>query len=122
MVNENVKKFFEEVSKNEDLQNQLKAATEKQEAEIAKAVKAQAEAVVEVAKKAGFDFTPQEMLEQASGDKKLDINELDAVAGGQWTGLTCCCFLGFGAGFGCEGGGSWCALIGAGLGCTRGGM
>ena len=122
MANENVKKFFEEASKNEDLQKQLKAATEKQEAEIAKAVKAQAEAVAELAKSVGFDFTPQEMLEQASGDKKLDINELDAVAGGQWTGLTSCCFLGFGVGFGCEGGGSWCALIGGGLGCTRGGM
>ena len=123
MAKENVKKFFEEASKNEDLQKQLKAATEKQEAEIAKAVKAQAEAVVEVAKKAGFDFSADEFLSAGASDgKKLDMDELDAVAGGNWVGLTSCCFLGFGVGFGCEGGGSWCALIGGGLGCTGGGM
>ena len=83
MAKETVKKFFDEVSKNADLQKQLKAATEKEEAEIAKDVKAQAEAVVEVAKKAGFDFSADEFLSAgASGDKKLDMNELDAVAGG----------------------------------------
>ena len=76
---------------------------------------------MEVAKKAGFDFTAQEMLEQSAGNQKLDQNELDAVAGG-WTGATSCCGLGFGVGFGCDGGGSWCAIIGGGLGCTGGGM
>ncbi|MCR5045815.1 MAG: Nif11 family protein, partial [Treponema sp.] len=40
MAKENVKKFFEEVSKNEDLQKQLKAASEKPNADMAKAVKA----------------------------------------------------------------------------------
>jgi predicted ribosomally synthesized peptide with nif11-like leader len=89
MAKENVKKFFEEVSKNEDLQKQLKAATEKSSAEIAKDVKAQAEAVVEVAKKAGFDFSADDLLSAgASEDSKLDMNELDAVAGG-W-----CFFIG----------------------------
>ena len=122
MAKENVKKFFEELSKNADLQKQLKAATEKSSAEIAKDVKAQAEAVVEVAKKAGFDFTADELLSAGAPDgKKLDMNELDAVAGG-WVGLTSCAFLGFGVGFGCDGGGSWCAIIGGGLGCTGGGM
>ena len=38
-------------SKSEDLQKQLKAATEKQETEIAKAGKAQAEDIVNAAKK-----------------------------------------------------------------------
>ncbi|MBQ4014141.1 MAG: Nif11-like leader peptide family natural product precursor, partial [Treponema sp.] len=83
MSKENVKKFFEEVSKNEDLQKQLKAVTEKSEAEIAKDVKAQVQAVVSVAKGAGFDFTADEFLTAgAPKDSKLDMNELDAVAGG----------------------------------------
>ena len=122
MAKENVKKFFDEVSKNEDLQKQLKAASEKPNADMAKAVKAQTEAVVSVAKGAGFDFTADELLAAgAPKGSKLDMNELDAVAGG-WVGLTSCAFLGFGVGFGCDGGGSWCAIIGGGLGCTGGGM
>ena len=122
MAKENVKKFFDAVSKNEDLQKQLKEATQKNEAEIAKAVKAQTETLVDFAKKAGFDFTAEELLSGGAPEgSKLDINELDAVAGG-WVGLTSCCFLGFGVGFGCDGGGSFCALVGGGLGCTGGGM
>ena len=82
---ENVKKFFEEVSRNEDLQKQLQAAVEKSSAEITNAIKAQAEKVAEVAKKAGFDFTAQELLDSSSPEgNKLDKNELDAVAGGVW--------------------------------------
>ena len=111
MAKENVKKFFEEVSKNADLQKQLKAATEKNEAEIAKAVKAQAEAVVSVAKGAGFDFSADEFLSAgASGDKKLDMNELDAVAGG-W-----CFFVGTSSDMVCPvvsvGRSGWCLLLG----------
>ena len=83
MSKENVKKFFEEVSKNEDLQKQLKAATEKQKAEIAKALKAQAEAIAEVAKKAGFDFSADELFSETTfDDSRLNLNDLDAVAGG----------------------------------------
>ena len=101
MAKENVKKFFEEVSKSEDLQKQLKTATEKTNAEVQKLIEAQTTAVVDVAKKAGFDFTAEELLSSAQqGDKKLDQNELDAVAGG----------------------GSYCALLGLGAGCTDGGM
>ena len=89
MAKENVKKFFEEVSKNADLQKQLKAATEKSEAEIAKDVKAQAEAIASVAKGAGFDFSADDLLSASAPDgKKLDMDELDAVAGG-W-----CFFIG----------------------------
>lgn len=82
---ENVKKFFEEVSRNEDLQKQLQSAVEKSSAEITNAIKAQAEKVAEVAKKAGFDFTAQELLDSSSPEgNKLDKNELDTVAGGVW--------------------------------------
>ena len=90
---ENVKKFFEEVSRNEDLQKQLQAAVEKSSAEITNAIKARAEKVAEVAKKAGFDFTAQELLEFSSSEEnKLDKKELDAVAGGVWfcTGIGQC--------------------------------
>ena len=98
MAKENVKKFFDEVSKNEDLQKQLKAASEKPNADMAKAVKAQSEAVVELAKKAGFDFTADELLSAGAPEgKKLDMNELDAVAGGKAAGGLC--FL-FGVGWG----------------------
>ncbi|MCR5045817.1 MAG: Nif11-like leader peptide family natural product precursor [Treponema sp.] len=119
MAKENVKKFFEEVSKNADLQKQLKAATEKNEAEIAKAVKAQAEAVVSVAKGAGFDFTADEFLTAgAPKDSKLDMNELDAVAGGKRAGAGC--FI-IGVGWGgasVGGGGNACYVIGIGGGIT----
>ncbi|MBQ4014139.1 MAG: Nif11-like leader peptide family natural product precursor [Treponema sp.] len=118
MAKENVKKFFEEVSKNADLQKQLKAATEKKEAEIAKAVKAQADAVVEVAKKAGFDFSADELLSSGAPEgKKLDMNELDAVAGG---GAGAGCFIiGFGwGGASVGGGGNACWVIGIGGGVT----
>lgn len=76
MAKENIKKFFDEVSKSEDLQKQLTAAIGNKSAEE------QAAVVADMAKKAGFDFTAQEMIEEAAGDKKLDVDELDAVAGG----------------------------------------
>jgi predicted ribosomally synthesized peptide with nif11-like leader len=128
MAKENVKKFFEEVSKNEDLQKQLKEATEKNEAEIAKAVKAQTEAVVSLAKGAGFDFTADELLSaSAPKDSKLDMNELDAVAGGAkaGSGRTLCLIFGAstgpnaGAGSGGDAiGATACAFIGLGIGAT----
>ena len=84
MAQENIKKFFEEVSKNTDLRKQLNEATKTYAAEIAKAVKAQAETVASVAKKAGFDFTAEDFLSAgAPEDSKLDMSELDAVAGGR---------------------------------------
>ena len=83
MATENVKKFFDEVSKNEDLQKKLTAATEQTSAAVKEAVRAQAESVVEVAKAAGFDFSAEELFEASvSGDEKLNLNDLDAVAGG----------------------------------------
>ena len=111
MAKENVKKFFEEVSKNEDLQKQLKAATEKYEAEIAKDVKAQAEAIASVAKGAGFDFTAEDFLSAGAPEgRKLDMNELDAVAGG-W-----CFFVGTSSDMVCPvvsvGRSGWCLLLG----------
>lgn len=124
MSKENVRKFFEEVAKNEDFQKQLKSTTEKSSAEVQKAVEAQIAIIVAFAKKAGFDFTVEELLAQSTqpDGKKLDQNELDAVAGGRWIGFTCCDYVGMGVGCGCDTGGSYCALIGGGRGCSGGGM
>ena len=83
MAKENVKKFFEAVSKSEDLQKQLKEATQKTNAEMKKLIEEQTESIVEVAKKSGFDFTVDELIMHSEGDKKLDQDELDAVAGGK---------------------------------------
>ena len=113
MAQENIKKFFEEVSKNTDLRKQLNEATKTYAAEIAKAVKAQAETVASVAKKAGFDFTAEDFLSAgAPEDSKLDMSELDAVAGGKafcvWIGgstkpeahdVYACAYLGIGWGY-----------------------
>lgn len=109
MAKENVKKFFDEVSKSEDLQKQLQTATEKVNADMQKALEEQASAVVEVAKNAGFDFTAEELISSAQqDDKKLEQDELDAVAGGGCTiiGFTkdkkfACFTIGGGHGIGC---------------------
>ena len=105
MAKENVKKFFDEVSKKEELQKQLASASEKSNAEMANIVKAHAEAVVAIAKACGFDFSVDELLASGEGDKKLDVNELDAVAGGGYCvvvgGNKACLFAGTGKGYGC---------------------
>ena len=71
MAKENVKKFFEKVAKDESLQKEFK--------EVVKAD--QADAIVSMAKKIGFDFTAEDLLAVTS-DKELGDSELDAVAGG----------------------------------------
>jgi len=89
MAKENIKKFFEEVSKNEDLQKQLETAAK------AKSAEEQAPLIAEIASKAGFAFTAEELLDGISpSDKKLDMNELAAVAGGGGT----CFLIGWGQG------------------------
>ena len=127
MAKENVKKFFEEVSKNEDLQKRLKAASEKTNADMQKAVTAHAEAIISVAKKAGFDFTAEEMLFHSACGQELDQDELDAVAGGAkaGSGRTLCLIFGAstgpnaGAGSGGDAiGATACAFIGLGIGAT----
>ena len=80
MAKENIQKFFEAASKNEDLQKQVSKITDGSEFET---VKAQVEAMAKLAKEAGFDFTAEEFMELVSqSDKKINIDELDAVAGG----------------------------------------
>ena len=107
MAKENVKAFFEALSKDESIQQALKAK------ELAyTGIKEDREAIVKevlipVAEEAGYDFTLEELKEFEKGmrpEGELDENELEAVAGGveDW-GV--CVFAGLGWG-------TMCAVIG----------
>ncbi len=88
MSKESVKDFLEEVSKNEDLQKQLKAATEGAKVDCEKMIQSQAEILVKIAKNAGYDFTVEDVLAAGKVENgRLDENELDAVAGGEYNGI-----------------------------------
>ena len=71
-MNENLKKFLEEASKNEELKAKLAALTDKETA-VAKAI--------EIAKEYGFALTAED-FKPADG-AELSLDELNAVAGGQ---------------------------------------
>ena len=66
MAKESVKKFYEELSKNEDMKNQL--------------AEAQTACVVDFAKKSGYEFTVEELNAEK---ERLDLSNLDSVAGGR---------------------------------------
>ena len=70
-MNENLKKFLEEASKNEELKAKLAALTDKDTA-AAKAV--------ELAKEYGFALTAEDF--QPADGEELSLDELDNVAGG----------------------------------------
>jgi len=70
-MNENMKKFLEEASKNEELKAKLAALTDKETA-VAKAV--------ELAKEYGFALTAEDF--QPAEGEALSLDELDSVAGG----------------------------------------
>ena len=66
-MNENLKKFLEEASKNEELKARLAALTDK-------------ETAIELAKEYGFTLTAED-FKPADG-AELSLDELDSVAGG----------------------------------------
>ena len=70
-MTENLKKFLEEASKNEELKAKLTALTDKETA-VAKAI--------EIAKKYGFALTAEDF--QAAEGAALSPDELEQVAGG----------------------------------------
>ncbi|MCR5289631.1 MAG: Nif11-like leader peptide family natural product precursor [Treponema sp.] len=86
MSQENIKKFFEELSNTEVLQNELTQAAQKV---LDQNSAAQASVIADFAKKHGYKFTADELLAAAhqTGDEMLDKDELDAVAGGGQGGL-----------------------------------
>ena len=72
-MNENLKKFLEEASKNEELKAKLTALTDKETA---------VEKAVEIAKEYGFTLTAEDF--QPADGAELSLDELDQVAGGAW--------------------------------------
>ena len=70
-MNENLKKFLEEASKNEELKARLAALTDK-ETTVEKAI--------ELAKEYGFTLTAEDF--QPADGAELSLDELDSVAGG----------------------------------------
>ena len=70
-MNENLKKFLEEASKNEELKARLTALTDK---EIA------VDKTIEIAKEYGFTLTAEDF--QPADGAELSLDELDSVAGG----------------------------------------
>ena len=75
-MNENLKKFLEEASKNEELKTKLEALTDKDTA---------TEKAIEIAKEYGFTLTTEDFKETHGA--VISDDELDQVAGGA-------CFLG----------------------------
>ena len=70
-MNENLKKFLEEASNNEELKARLAALTDKETA---------VEKAVEIAKEYGFALTAEDF--QPADGAELSLDELDQVAGG----------------------------------------
>ena len=117
MAKENVKAFFEALSKDESIQQVLKAK------ELAyTGIKEDREAIVKevlipVAEEAGYDFTLEELKEFEKGmrpEGELDEGELESIAGGVdvWGA---CVVVGIGYGTTCFiVGGSLCVVAGLG--------
>ena len=114
MAKENVKAFFEALSKDESIQQALKAK------ELAyTGIKEDREAIVKevlipVAEEAGYAFTMEELKEFEKGmrpEGELDEDELEAVAGGLTWGI--CVMAGLGGGDMCFiVGGTACIVVG----------
>ena len=114
MAKENIKAFFEALSKDEALQKALKekelaytGAKEDREAVVA-------EVLIPAAKAAGYDFTAEELKEFDKGmrpEGELDESELESVAGGLTWGV--CVMFGLGGGDMCTvAGGTACFIVG----------
>ena len=74
---EAVSEFLEQVSQHQELQRELVEVMEFDEQDQIR--------VTELATKYGFDFTPNELLQQAEqlhSDEQLDDDDLDSVVGG----------------------------------------
>ena len=106
MATENVKKFYDELSTNKELQEKFMAAQKGYEAEGKGEEDIFSDIVLPIAKEAGYDFTISEYKNaqrDVMAEKGISEEELENVSGGGF-----CFLIGFGnyAGF--------CALIGFG--------
>ena len=117
MSKENVKLFYEELAKNEALQEKFKVIGKKYEGQTTDEVQMDLiyqNEILPIAKESGFEFTlaelkeyKQEVTQPQSG--KVSDEELGAVAGGQH--VDCACIIGGGGGNGL-GEACACVLIG----------
>ena len=82
-MNENLKNFLEEASKNEELKARLAALNDRETA---------AEKVIEIAKEYGFTLTAED-LRPADGEE-LSLDQLDQVAGGASSNIFICPYCG----------------------------
>ena len=85
MAKENIKKFYEDLAKNEELQKKLTQAQESYIGEPSDR-KAAAEAIlIPVAKEAGYDFTVEEICRferEKAVERGISEEELENVSGG----------------------------------------
>ena len=99
MAKENVKKFYEEISKNKELQEKLKKAQESYTGDRSNKAEAAEAIIIPIAKEAGFDFTNEELKKaemEMAKEKGISEEELENVSGG----------------------GGFCLLIGGGSECS----
>lgn len=96
-MSENLQKFLEIVSENEELRDKLNAVTQKS-------------AVIEIAKEAGYELTEDDFGPSVS---EVSDEELDDVVGGS-KGKVCACMVGGGGKAGS--GGKTCACVAYGQG------
>jgi len=111
MAIENVKAFYKELEANEELQKKIAAADAAYSGDSEDKAAAIEAIVLPIAKKAGFDFTAEELLSLEIPTKEGEISEdeLEAVAGG----AAFCIVFGFGK---AAGGSLTCNFIGVGFG------
>ena len=91
MAKENVKAFFEAMSKDETIQQALKEKELGYTGIMGNLDAVMEEVVIPVAKKAGYDFTLEELNEyeksmRVSMDDELDEDMLEQIAGGASSG------------------------------------
>ncbi|KUO78712.1 MAG: hypothetical protein APF81_20160 [Desulfosporosinus sp. BRH_c37] len=118
MAKENVKKFYEAVVADEGLRTRLNELDKQYQGEAKdekKRVMLAEKLVLPIAAEIGFSFTMEELRQyeeemvQASANRQLDNNELEAVAGGAAAGVGYCSGLGL---LGIIGIGTICVIVG----------
>ena len=135
MAKENVRKFYEEISKNKELQKKIMEVQKNYSGNKEDRDSVVKECVLPIAKEAGYDFTAEEVLavdKENALQQNISEEELENVSGG-WSGCwgigavdgwSFCCIIGTDAedadsvSGGIGGGFEWCFYIGIGTGLT----
>ena len=133
MAKENVKKFYDEISKNKELQEKFIAVQKGYETEGKSEEEIFEDILLPIAKEAGYEFTMseyQEVQRDAMAEEGISEEELENVSGG-WSGclgigvssdLAICTFIGSDdkETSNIDGGGLlMCFFVGIGLGGTK---